>query len=156
MKRAGLANAFKFLAQPCHALADHAAVGFDLRFAGATKEAKATALSLKVGPRSDEPTLLIIKMGEFDLQPPFSGCRSFTEDFEDQSGTIDNLTLEPVFQIALLDRRERTVDNYEFCLVLLASDGDVVDLTCAEEGTGTDLAHRQDKCLGHDNADCKS
>ena len=50
METACRLNLLEFVFDPGDPFADHAAVGFDLRFAGAAHESEAAALTLKVGP----------------------------------------------------------------------------------------------------------
>ena len=96
-----------------HSVANHPAIGFDLRFARSAEKAEAAALALKVRPASDEPPCLIIKMGEFDLEPTLRGRRAFTENLEDQSGSVDNLGSDLFLEVLLLDWRQGCVDNKE-------------------------------------------
>ena len=88
-------------------------------------------------------------MGQLDLQPPFSGCRAFAEDFQDQPGPVDHLALQLLFEIALLDRRKRTVDDHQLGLALVAGDVDVLDLAFAEQGAGPRLADRDGNRVGY-------
>ena len=120
MQTTGLAHLFELAPQPGHALPDHAAVGLNLGFSWAAQEAEAAALAFQVGPAAHEPALLVIEMGKLNLQAPFGGCCAFAEDFQDQTGAVDHLAFQTVFQIALLDRSERTIDDDELAFVLFA------------------------------------
>src|SRR3546814_18216693 len=53
---------------PSHPVADHPAVGLDLRFAGTAEEAETAALALEVGPAAHQTPRLIIEMRKLDLQ----------------------------------------------------------------------------------------
>ncbi|MFT3808599.1 MAG: hypothetical protein QM698_01645 [Micropepsaceae bacterium] len=108
---AGANDLLQFLADTRDALADQPPVGFDLRFAGAAQEAEAAPLALEVGPAPHQAAALIGEMGEFDLQTAFPRARPLAEDFQDQTGAVDDLGLEVLFEIALLHRRERTVED---------------------------------------------
>ncbi len=66
-----------------------------------------------MGPAADQPTRLIIEMRQFDLQAPLGGCRTLAKDLEDQTGAIDDLGFERLFEIALLDRAEARVEHDE-------------------------------------------
>ena len=156
MQAAGLAHLLEFLAQPPHPLPDHPAVGLDLGFTRTAEEAEPAALPFEVGPAAHEPALLVIEMGEFDLKTALGSGRAFAEDLEDQSGAVDDLARQLVFQIALLDRRERAVDHDQFDLVLFAGDADVIDLTGAEQQVRAHFANGQHKALGDDHADRQS
>src|SRR3546814_10601401 len=54
MEGSGARYLIQILADLGHAVTDHPAVRLDLGFAGSAEEAEATALALKVGPRSEE------------------------------------------------------------------------------------------------------
>ena len=94
-------------------------------------------------------------MRQFDLQPALGSCCPFAENLQDQPGTVDHLSRQLVFEVALLDRGQRTVDNDQFGLVLLAGNPDVVDLACAEQQVRSYIAHWQHEAIGDDHADCQ-
>ena len=153
MQRARPAHLLQLAAQAAHPLADHAPVGLDLRFAGAAEEAEAAALPFEVGPAADQPALLVVEMREFDLQAALRRRRAFTEDFEDQARPVDDLALQPVFEVALLDGAERTVDDDQLGLMQFAVGRDSLDLTGTEQSRWLRLANRQDIGLGDDQPD---
>ena len=153
MEGTGLANLLELLAQPPHTLADHAAVSLDLCLTGATEEAETTTLAFKVGPAAHEAALLIVEMRQFDLQPPFGRRRSFTEDFEDQPGSVDDLAFQLLFEIALLDRRKCAIDNDQLRLVLLAQGCDIRHLARAEQRVRTHIAHGNNRAFSDFDTD---
>ena len=88
-----------------NALGQQAPVGFDLCLARAAKKAETAALTLKVGPGSNQAALLVDEVREFDLQPPFPRPGAFAEDLEDQPGPVQNLGIPGRLEIALLNGR---------------------------------------------------
>ena len=62
-----------------HLIVDGAAVGFDLRLAGAADKAKAAALAFKVGPGAHKPRALVGQRRQFDLQHAFAGAGAVGE-----------------------------------------------------------------------------
>jgi hypothetical protein len=130
-------------------LLDDAPVGLDLCLAGTAQETEAAALPLEVGPAADEPAPLIFEMGELDLQLAFTGMRPLAKDLEDQPGPVDDLRLPGTLEIALLDRRERMVDDDQRDLLGLDPRRNLVDLAAAEEGARPIGGQRHADRVGH-------
>jgi hypothetical protein len=82
-------------------------------------------------------------MRQFDLEPPFGRCGALAEDFEDQPGAIDDLRPEGGFEVALLDRTERGVDDDKLDALCGDIGRDRVDLPDPEQGRGARLAQAQ-------------
>src|SRR5207247_2884309 len=97
--------------EPRDPFADQPAIDFKLALSGTAEEAEPAALAFKVSPRTDQPRSLIGEGGELDLEPPLMGARPRAENFEDQTGPVDNLRLPVFFEVALLHRAQRAVDD---------------------------------------------
>jgi len=93
-----------------------------------------------VSPASDQPARLIVEVRQFNLQPPFRGCRPFAEDFEDEAGAVDDLALGLLFQGFLLDGAEGRIDDKQFRFMTFSEFCNLFDLAFAEQTCGADLA----------------
>ena len=113
MQLARALDAFELGLDALDAVLDHAAVGLELRLAGAAEKAEAAALALEMRPRAHQPALLVIQMRVLDLQRAFARARAAAEDFQDQPGAVDDLRVPGLFQIALLHRRDRAVHHHD-------------------------------------------
>src|SRR5436309_10459455 len=90
--------------EPRDPLADQTAIDFELALSGSAEKAEPAPLALEVGPRTDQPRSLIGERRQLDLEPPLVGARPRTENFEDQTGPVDDLGLPVFFEVALLHR----------------------------------------------------
>ena len=105
MQSARRLHLLDFVLKPGNALADEAAVGLDLGFAGTAHESKATALALEMGPRPHQTAALIIEVRQFDLQRTLLGLGAAAEYLEYQPGAVENLRVPGFLKVALLYRR---------------------------------------------------
>ncbi len=153
VKLAGADDLLKLALELDDTLLQHAAVGFDLGFAGAAHEARTTALTFKVGPGADQTALLVIEMREIDLQRAFLGGGAAAKDFEDEAGTVDDLGAPFLFEIALLNRRQRMVDDDEAGILLVEKRLDLLDLAGAHQRRRARLVDRHDQAFGNRQID---
>ena len=73
--------------------ADTAAIGFELRFAGAAR-ADAAAETRQRGAGSGEPRQQVVELRQLDLPLAFARARAARKDVEDQLRAIDDLAIE--------------------------------------------------------------
>ncbi|GBF26816.1 hypothetical protein MnTg02_01857 [bacterium MnTg02] len=104
-------NRFKLALNGSDARLNGATVRLDLCFARSAEKTKTAALTFKMGPAAHQSAFLVRKMRKFDLQPPFPRSCPASKNLEDQSGSIEHFDRPGCFKIALLNRRERMVDN---------------------------------------------
>jgi len=55
----------------------------------------------------------MLELCKLDLKLTFESTRALREDVEDQPGTVDDPTLQERFEVALLARRQRMIENDE-------------------------------------------
>src|SRR5262245_46390422 len=90
-------------------------------------------------------------MRKLDLQRSFPRMRPSPEDFEDQSGSVKDLGVPRLLEVALLNGRQRTVHHHDSSHVGFDQCGDLVDLALSNESRRPDLANRND--TGADNGE---
>ena len=133
MEPPGPADLIEFAAQLRHAIADQATVRLDLRFAWTPEESEAATLPLEVGPAAHETAGLIIEMRQFDLKPSLRGGGTLAEYLQDQPRPVDHLRLQRRFEVALLHRAERSIEDHQSRIVLLDRHRELVGLTAADQ-----------------------
>ena len=77
-----------------------------------------------------------------DLQRALRRLRPLAEDLQDQGRAVEHLGAPGFFEVALLHRGERMVDDDQLRLAGACDGGDVVHQSGAEERRGARIAHR--------------
>ncbi|AIJ67313.1 hypothetical protein DM38_361 [Brucella suis] len=113
-----------------------ASVSFDLGFTRAAKEAPTAALAFKVGPASDKASLLVVEMRQLHLKRAFLGARAFTENLQNEPGSVDDLGVPFLFKIALLHRRQGMIDNHQSNRLFLDDFGNGLGLARTKQRRG--------------------
>ena len=116
-----------------HALAEQAAVGFELGFAGTTIADATTALTLEVGPATHQARGDVFELRELHFELAFVAARALREDVEDQSRAIEHAALDELFEIAFLRGRQRVVEQHDVGVVLGGGVADFIRLAAADE-----------------------
>ena len=86
-----------------HALANEAAVCFELRFAG-TAHADAALLTLEVSPSAHEARGDVFQLRELHFELAFVAARALREDVEDEAVAIEHAAAGVLLEVALLAR----------------------------------------------------
>ena len=86
-----------------------------------------------MGPGAHKARALIENASQLDLQAAFLRPGAEAEDFEDQARAVDDLSAKTLFQVALLDRRQRAVDDGNGATVRIKVLGHAVENTAREE-----------------------
>ncbi|MNU85057.1 hypothetical protein D3C71_747940 [compost metagenome] len=149
MKLAGANHLFKLALELDDTVLQQTTVGFDLGFTRTAHKPAAAALAFKVSPGPDQTTLLVIKMRQIDLQRAFLGGGTAAENLEDQASTVDDLGVQFFFEIALLHRRQRMIDDDEAGIPLVEKRLDFLDLAGSHQGRWTRLIDGNDQALNH-------
>ena len=114
-------------------VSNEAAVGLQLRFAGAPG-ADSSAEPFEVLPLAGEPGEEVFVLGKLDLETTFSGAGPGGENVEDEGGAVDNLCFEPIFENPLLGRGELVVYDDGLVVKLALQGLDFFQFTLAEIG----------------------
>ena len=132
-RRALLRQAREPAAEHRRAAAREAAVGLELRLAGASR-ADAAAEALEVLPHAPHARQVVLELRELDLELSLGGHRVLGEDVEDQLRAIDDARVERVLERALLRRVELVVDEEHLGARLLVRALQLLELPLAHVG----------------------
>ena len=153
MQAARAAHLLELALEPHDAVADQAAVGLDLRLAGAAEEAEAAALPLEMGPGPHQPAALVVEMRELDLQRAFAAsprarrrCRG--------SARCGRSPCRPSARSRLRCCTGVSAASTMTTVDLLVVDGPpgALDLALAEQGRRPARAQRDDRGMDDDRA----
>ncbi len=108
LHRARALDVLQAPAQRRDAVARQAAVGLDLRLAGAPR-ADPAAEPLEVAPQPAHAREVVLELGELDLELALGAARVRGEDVEDHGRAIDDRQAERLLEVALLARGQLVV-----------------------------------------------
>lgn len=115
------------------ALADHAPVELDLRFARSAARPDAALLAFEVAPAAHETRRKILQVGELDLQLALVALRALAEDLEYQQRPVRYRDAEMALQVALLRGGQRLIEEHRLRVVPEHQRLDLVGLAGADE-----------------------
>ena len=125
-------------------MADAAAIGFQLRFAG-TARADAAAQARQRVRRSDQPRHQVLQLRELHLELAFARARAPREDVENELRAIDDLPVERLLEVAELRGRQLVVEDHDAGVELVAGGGQR-RRPCRCRGRSRDRAGRAPAC----------
>jgi hypothetical protein len=117
--------------EPLNASADEPPVCFKLRFSGASG-ADAGTEPFQVAPLPGQAWEKVLVLRQLHLQTTLVRARSPGENIQNQGHTVDDLHLEPVFQVLLLKWREFIVNNDDIIVGSALEHDQFVELTRAQ------------------------
>jgi len=123
----------EFALEAGDALADQAAVDFELALARPAEKTKTAALALEMGPRSNQPGALVGERGQLNLQAALMGARPRAKNLQDQTCAVDDLCLPASFQITLLHRAQHAIDDNQTDAVTANHRADVFEGATSEQ-----------------------
>jgi len=123
-----------------NAVADAAAVCFKFLFTRSTNadatRSSAAALAAQpghCGSLAGKPRQHVVELRKLDLQLAFAAARVSRKNIENELGTINHSALGVLFDVALLHRREITVENNERSFFGVRFGADFVEFAAANE-----------------------
>ena len=119
MQFACLNDLFKLSPQADQLVVDGTSVCLDLGFARTANKPETAPLTFQVGPCAHQTRALIAQRCHLDLQNTLTRARSVRENLKDQSGSVEKFDLPGFLKIALLNRRNRAVDQYKLNLGIM-------------------------------------
>src|SRR3546814_18766208 len=92
---------------------DQATIHFQLRVTRTAQSDAATALTLQMRPTTDQTGRDVLQLREFDLQLAFVRTRARRENVKNQAGAPEHACLDQSFELALLTRCQRMIEDHE-------------------------------------------
>ena len=117
------------------AVARQAAVGLDLRLAGAPGADPATE-PLEVGPQAPHPREVVLELGQLHLELALGAVGVVGEDVEDHGRPVDHRHAQTLLEVALLARNQLVVAHDEVRVRTGDLDLDLGELPAAEIAIG--------------------
>jgi Na+:H+ antiporter len=144
-----LSHLIDFALNRLNAYADTAPIRFEFRFSGTTRS-DAAAKTRQRDAGAHQPRKQVFELRKLDLPLPFSRSGAPRENVKDQLRSIEDLALEPLFELAKLRRCQLVVENDNVNVCLGARRCQSGDFTAAEKGSGIRLR----SLLKHSQHDC--
>src|SRR5690606_22103185 len=96
---------FQSLEDGLFALAQLAAIEFDLFLTRATAGTDTALLPFQVGPAAHQARHRVLDLRQLDLQLAFVGTSALGKDIKDQANAVNHPALQGLFKVALLPGR---------------------------------------------------
>ena len=93
-------------------IVDHPPIQLDLLFPWTASHARTTRLAFEVRPATNQACAQVLQAREFHLQLTFMAAGSLSEDFKNQQRAIIHRHFQMPFEIALLRRTQRLIEEH--------------------------------------------
>ena len=136
---AAYAHLVEALAHHANPLVDETPIRLELRLARPA-QADPPFLALQVRPSSYQPGGEMLELRELHLELALEGARALREYVEDEGSPVVDPALDMAFEVALLGRAQRVVEEDDFGLPRRHLGADLVGLAGADEELGVGWA----------------